>query len=70
MKEKVSIEKGSVQETLMLPLFGRYKANNLTLTHRSDPADRSVKVSVRASPPIMAVGDSSFAGTGWPVHPL
>lgn len=27
MKEKVSIEKGSVQETLMLPLFGRYKAN-------------------------------------------
>ena len=27
MKEKVTIEKGSVQETLMLPLYGRYKAN-------------------------------------------
>ncbi len=27
MKERVTIEKGTVQETLMLPLFGRYKAN-------------------------------------------
>ncbi len=29
MKEKVTIEKGTVQETLMLPLFGRYKANQM-----------------------------------------
>lgn len=27
MKEKVTIKKGSVQETLMFPLYGRYKAN-------------------------------------------
>ncbi len=27
MKEKVTIEKGTVQETLMLPLYGRYMAN-------------------------------------------
>ena len=27
MKERVTIKKGSVQETLMLPLYGRYKAN-------------------------------------------
>lgn len=29
MKEKVTIEKGTVQETLMFPLFGRYKANQM-----------------------------------------
>jgi len=29
MKEKVTIEKGSVQETLMLPLYGRYMANRM-----------------------------------------
>ena len=29
MREKVTIEKGTVQETLMLPLFGRYKANQM-----------------------------------------
>ncbi len=29
MKEKVTIEKGTVQETLMLPLYGRYMANKL-----------------------------------------
>lgn len=27
MKETVTIEKGTVQETLMLPLYGRYRAN-------------------------------------------
>ena len=29
MKEKVTIKKGSVQETLMLPLYGRYKSNQM-----------------------------------------
>ena len=29
MKEKVTIKKGTPQETLMLPLYGRYKANQM-----------------------------------------
>jgi O-methyltransferase involved in polyketide biosynthesis len=29
MKEKVTIERGSVQETLMFPLYGRYMANRM-----------------------------------------
>ena len=29
MREKVTIKKGTPQETLMLPLYGRYKANQM-----------------------------------------
>ncbi len=42
MKEKVTIEKGTVQETLMLPLYGRYMANKRYPTLFKDKAAKEI----------------------------